>query len=61
MIDDAATPRRGVNMIRKGFLEFDVCNDRLKLVLVTCKQFCSLTERCGVSHMMDFKNTSHVV
>ena len=38
-INDAATPRRGVNMYdkEKVFLEFDVGNDRLKLALIDCK------------------------
>ena len=38
-IDDVASQRRNnVNILmRKGFLEFEYCNNRLKLVLVTCK------------------------
>ena len=46
--------------IRESFLEFNSCYNRLKLVLVTCKQFCSL-KRCGVCYKMDFNNNSHVV
>ena len=46
--------------IRENFLEFNYCNNRLKLVLVTYKQFC-LLKRCGVCYKMDFNNNSHVV
>ena len=35
--------------IGKSFLEFDYCNNRLRFVLVTCKQFFSL-KRCGVDY-----------
>ena len=49
-INDAATQRRDVNIYRrKSFLEFDYCNNGLKLVLVTCKQFCS-PKRFGVCY-----------
>ena len=36
------------------------CNNRLKLILVTCEQFC-LAKRCPICYKIDFQNTSHVV
>ena len=45
---------------KKSFLKFDNCNNRLKLILVTCKQFC-LPKRCAACYKMNFQNTSHVV
>ena len=36
------------------------CNNRLKLILVTCKQL-SLAKRCPICYKMDFQNTSQVV
>ena len=55
MVDDAVS----TVMNMKKLLEFEYCNNRLKLVLETCKQFCSL-KRCVVCYRMDFNNTFHV-
>ena len=50
-------------MNKKRFLEFDYPNNnRLKLILVTRKQFCSPIINDAVTAIkMDFNNTSHVV
>ena len=55
-------PLHAINMceLEKSFFEFDYCNNRLKLVLPNCKQFCSL-KRCDVCYSMDFSNTFHDV
>ena len=61
-IDDAASLDGAVLicMNKKSFLKCGNCNKRLKLILVTCKQFC-LAKRCPICYKMDFQNTSHVV
>ena len=61
-IDDAANLDGAVLkcMNKKSFLKCDSCNNYLKLILVTCKQFC-LAKRCPICYKMDFQNTSHVV
>ena len=45
--------------IRKSFLEFDYCNNCLKVVSVTYKQICSLKTRC-ICYNIDFNSTAHV-
>ena len=47
-------------MNKKSFLKCGNCNNRLKLILVTCEQFC-LAKRCPICYKIDFQNTSHVV
>ena len=61
-IDDAADLDGAVFicMNKKSFLKCGNCNNRLKLILVTCVQFC-LAKRCPICYKMDFQNTSHVV
>ena len=61
-IDDAANLHGAVLicMNKKSFLKCGNCNNRLKLILVACEQFC-LVKRCLVCYKMDFQNTSHVV
>ena len=63
-IDDAANLDGAVLICinKKSFLKCGKCNKlkRLKLILVTCEQFC-LTKRCPICYKMDFQNTSHVV
>ena len=61
-IDDAADLDGAVLicMNKKSFLKCGNCNNRLKLILVTCVQFC-LAKRCPICYKMDFQNTSHVV
>ena len=46
-------------MNKKSFVKCGNCNNRLKLILVTCKQF-SLAKQCPICwYKIDFK-TSHV-
>ena len=55
--------RRCVNILysnKKSFLKFDNCNNRLKLILVTFKQFC-LAKRYPVCYKIDFRNTCHML
>ena len=61
-IDDAANLDGAVLICvnKKSFLKCGNCNKRLKLILVTCEQFC-LAKRCPICYKMDFQNTSHVV
>ena len=61
-IDDAANLDDAVLicMNKKSFLKYGNCNNRLKLILVTCEQFC-LAKRCPICYKMDFQNTSNVV
>ena len=40
-------------MNKKSFLKCGNCNNRLKLILVTCEQFC-LAKRCPICYKMDF-------
>ena len=47
-------------MHKKSFLKCGNCNNRLKLILLTCEQFC-LAKQCPICYKIDFQNTSHVV
>ena len=49
-----------IYMNMKSSLKFGNCNDRLKLILVTCKQFC-LPKRCLICYKKDFQNPSTIV
>ena len=55
-IDDAANLDGAVLICinKKSFLKCGMCNKRLKLILVTCEQFC-LTKRCPICYKMDFQ------
>ena len=61
-IDDAANVDGAVLicMNKKSFLKCGNCNNRLKLILVTCEQFC-VAKRCPICYKMDLQSTSHVV